>query len=52
VTYELNNGNKLDLNANVINVGDASVDTPSLGGQVVGENDDPCAVMVELTYHI
>ena len=52
VSYVLNNGNTVDFNANVINVGDASVDQPSIGGQVVGENDDPWAVMMELTYHI
>ena len=52
VSYVLNNGNTVDLNANVINVGDASVDQPSIGGQVVGENDDPWAVMMELTYHL
>ena len=52
VSYDLNSGNTVDLNANVINVGDASVDQPSIGGQVVGENDDPWAVMVELTYHM
>ena len=52
VSYVLNNGNTVDFNANVINVGDASVDQPSIGGQVVGENDDPWAVMMELTYHL
>jgi len=51
-SYVLNNGNIVDFNANVINVGDASVDQPSIGGQVVGENDDPWAVMMELTYHL
>ncbi len=52
VSYDLPSGNTVDLNANVINVGDASVDTPSLGGQVVGENDDPWALMMELTFHM
>ena len=52
VSYKLNNGNVVDLNANVFNVGDASVDQPSLVGQIVGENDDPWAVMMELTWHM
>ena len=52
VSYGLATGNTVDLNLNLVNVGDASVDTPSTGGQVVGENDDPWAVMVELTYHM
>jgi long-chain fatty acid transport protein len=52
VSYELSNGNIVDLNANVVNVGDASVDKPSLLGQVVGKNDDPWAIMMELTWHM
>lgn len=53
VSYDLTSGNTVDLNANVFNVGDASVDKETAGGQqVVGKNDDPWAVMVELTYHM
>jgi long-chain fatty acid transport protein len=55
LTYELGDERSLDLNANYINVGEASVDTgngePGLG-RVVGENDDPYAIMLELTYHL
>ena len=55
LTYELGDERSLDLNANYINVGEASVDTgngePALG-RVVGENDDPYAIMLELTYHL
>lgn len=54
LSYVLTEGRKVDLNANYINVGDASVDTgngePGIG-RVVGENDDPYALMFELTYH-
>lgn len=54
LSYVLSEGRKVDLNANYINVGDASVDTgngePGIG-RVVGENDDPYALMFELTYH-
>ena len=54
LSYELTEGRKVDLNANYINVGEASVDTgngePGIG-RVVGENDDPYALMFELTYH-
>lgn len=53
VAYDLDSGNSVDLNANIFNVGDASVDTESsLGRRVVGKNDDPWAVMFELTYHM
>lgn len=52
VGYVLPNGNALDLNLNLFNVGDAPVDTQSALGRVVGENDDPWAVMVELSYHL
>lgn len=52
VGYVLPNGNALDLNLNLFNVGDAPVDTESALGRVVGENDDPWAVMVELSYHL
>ncbi|MEH6635689.1 MAG: outer membrane protein transport protein [Halioglobus sp.] len=54
LSYNLSAERSVDLNANVFNIGKASVDTgngePSRG-RVVGENDDPYAVMVELTYH-
>jgi long-chain fatty acid transport protein len=53
VSYDLPSGNTVDLNANLFNVGDASVDTePVLNQRVAGKNDDPWAVMVELTYHL
>ena len=52
VAYLLPNGNALDLNLNLFNVGDAPVDTESALGRVIGENDDPWAVMVELSYHL
>jgi len=53
VSYDLTSGNSVDLNANLINVGDASVDKESvIGSRVVGKNDDPWALMFELTYHM
>lgn len=54
-TYKLPSGSRVDVNANLINVGDASVDTSEDGsdrGRIVGENDDPYALMFELTYHL
>ena len=54
LNYQLTPERSLDLNANYLNVGKASVDTGNKGsgfGRVVGENDDPYAIMLELTYH-
>ena len=52
-SYDLTSGNRVDLNANLLNVGDASVDTESARNlRVVGKNDDPWAVMIELAYHM
>jgi len=55
LTYQLPRERSLDLNATYINVGESPIDTgngeASLG-RVVGENDDPYAIMVELTYHL
>jgi long-chain fatty acid transport protein len=56
LTYALPGERSIDLNANYINVGKAPVDKGSqfVGdiGRVVGENDDPYALMFELTYHL
>ena len=53
VSYDLTSGNTVDLNANLFNVGDASVDKESARNlRVVGKNDDPWAVMIELAYHM
>jgi long-chain fatty acid transport protein len=51
LSYALNDERKLDLNATLLNVGDSPVDTESVTGRIAGENDDPYAVLVELTYH-
>ena len=54
LTYRLTEERSLDLNATYLNVGKAPVDTGNQGsgfGRVVGENDDPYAIMLELTYH-
>jgi long-chain fatty acid transport protein len=51
LSYALTEERKLDLNATLLNVGDSPVDTESAAGRVAGENDDPYAVLVELTYH-
>ena len=51
VSYDLSAEHRLDVNATVISVGDAPVDTGGEIGRVAGENDDPYAVMVELAYH-
>lgn len=53
VSYDLTSGNSVDLNANLINVGDAPVDkATALNQRVAGKNDDPWALMFELTYHM
>ena len=54
LNYKFTGERSVDVNANLINVGDASVDTGNGEegrGRVAGENDDPWAVMMELTYH-
>lgn len=51
LSYALTEERKLDLNATLLNVGDSPVDVESGTGRVAGENDDPYAVLVELTYH-
>ena len=54
LTYKLPDYRSLDLNTNYINVGKSPVDTgaDSDTGRLVGEREDPCAFMVELTYHL
>jgi long-chain fatty acid transport protein len=53
VSYDLTSGNTVDLNANLINVGDSPVDKgTALNQRVAGKNDDPWALMFELTYHM
>ena len=55
LTYKLENEARVDLNANYINVGEAPVDTgngESTRGRVVGESNNPYALMFELTYHL
>ncbi len=54
LSYRLTGDRTLDLNATFLDVGDAPVDTANQGadqGRIVGENDDPYAVLFELTYH-
>jgi long-chain fatty acid transport protein len=54
VSYKLSNDRVVDLNATLMNTGEAPVDTGNQGAtftRVAGENDDPWAVLMELTYH-
>ncbi len=54
VSYDLSHERVVDLNATVLNTGEAPVDTANQGAtlsRVAGENDDPWAVLFELTYH-
>jgi long-chain fatty acid transport protein len=55
LTYQLTDERSVDLNATYINVGESPIDTgngePGLG-RVAGENDDPYAILFELTYHL
>lgn len=52
VSVERSNSHKVDVLLNVINYGDAPVDTgPSLlRGRVVGQNHDPHAIVLDMTY--
>lgn len=56
LSYQLTSERSMDLNANYINLGKAPVDTGGLfgtdRGRVVGESNDPYALMLELTYHL
>ena len=55
VSYKMPNDRVIDLNATLMNVGEAPVDTGNQGatfGRVAGESDDPWAVLMELTYHL
>lgn len=54
VSYQLQNDNVVDLNATVLNTGEAPVDTANKDPdieRVVGESDDPWVFLMELTYH-
>ena len=55
-TYALTEKRRVDVNANLLNVGEAPVDTgggdDSIYGRVAGESDTPWAIMLELTYHL
>jgi long-chain fatty acid transport protein len=51
LSYQLTDDRALDLNATFLNVGEAPIDTEDKIGRVSGENDDPYAMLVELTYH-
>lgn len=51
--FRLDGGRSVDINLNVIDLGDAPVDTgPSaVRGRVVGETDTPYVVMIDASYH-
>jgi long-chain fatty acid transport protein len=51
LSYQLTDDRALDLNATFLNVGEAPIDTEDEIGRVSGKNDDPYAMLVELTYH-
>ena len=51
ISYELDNDRKLEANITLLNVGEAPVDIDGRVGRVAGENQDPYAMMLELTYH-
>lgn len=52
VSVERSNAHEVDVFLNVVNYGDAPVDTgPSLiRGRVVGQNRDPYAMVLDMTY--
>ena len=54
LNYELNDERSVELNATLINLGDAPVDTGTDSGQgrLVGESTDPYAFLFELTYNL
>jgi long-chain fatty acid transport protein len=53
VSFPLHGTRRFDLNVNLIDLGDAPVDTgPSaVRGRVVGESDKPYVVMIDASYH-
>lgn len=51
VTYELTPERSVDFNATFLRLGDAPVDTETVGRRIVGETKDPYAMLLELTYH-
>jgi long-chain fatty acid transport protein len=50
VSYALDGGKRVDANLTFLNTGEAPVDQTTLTGRVAGENDDPYALLLELTY--
>jgi long-chain fatty acid transport protein len=54
LNYKLTEQRSVDLNANFIYLGEASVDTGSEPdtGRVVGKSNDPYVIAIELTYHL
>jgi long-chain fatty acid transport protein len=50
VSYALNEGRRVDANLTFLNTGEAPVDQTALTGRVAGKNDDPYALLLELTY--
>ena len=53
ITYRLDNGNDLDLNLNLIDTGDAPIDTgfDDVKGRVTGEFDDHYAITLDFSYN-
>jgi long-chain fatty acid transport protein len=53
VSFPLEDTRYVDLNLNLINLGDAPVDTgaSAVRGRVVGESDKPYVVMIDASYH-
>ncbi len=50
-SYALESGRRLDVNATILNTGDAPVDSEGLvSGRVVGKNKNPYALLVDLSY--
>lgn len=51
ISYKLEQGRGLDVNATLLNTGESPVDSDGDIGRIVGETDDPYALLVEMTYH-
>ena len=53
IHFNLENGNDMDVNLNLIDTGEAPIDTGDdlIAGRVAGENDDHYSLVVEFSYH-
>ncbi len=53
LNFELESGNELEMNLNLVDTGEAPIDTDfsPTNGRVVGESDNHYAVTFDFSYH-